>query len=78
MISKSAQGALFQQQQGTLDSQLWEGWDALIRVYYDRPGVKTWSPMRRAAFAAGFRNYVEATQPVADIIPLSELIRGNR
>lgn len=31
---------------------------------------------RRAMFAAGFRKYVEATQPVSGVSPLSQLIRG--
>lgn len=66
----------FQQRQGTLDRQQWEGWDVYIRVYYHRPGVKTWWPMRRMTFAPGFRNYLESSQPVADAPPLSELIRG--
>src|SRR5436190_22285895 len=32
---------------GTLDRQQWEGWDAYIRIYYHRPGVKTWWTIRR-------------------------------
>jgi len=47
-------------------------------MYYHRPGVKTWCPMRRAAFAAGFQNYVETSQPVKDLPPISEIIRGNK
>jgi hypothetical protein len=74
---KLFENAWFQTQQGTLGPEQWEGWDALIRVYYHRAGVKTWWSMRRGAFAPGFRNYLEATQPVGHITPLSELIRGN-
>jgi hypothetical protein len=47
---KLFENAWFQQRQGTLDREQWEGWDAYIRMYYHRPGVKTWWPMRRAAF----------------------------
>jgi hypothetical protein len=32
--------------------------------------------MRRAAFAASFRDYVETGRPVKDLPPLSEIIRG--
>jgi hypothetical protein len=32
--------------------------------------------MRRAAFAAGFRDYLEGTQPVKDLPPISQLIHG--
>jgi hypothetical protein len=66
----------FQQGQGTLDPQQWEGWDAYIRMYYHRPGVKDWWRLRRAAFAPGFRDYVEASKPIAELPPVTELIRG--
>jgi len=36
---------------------------------------ETWWLMRRAAFAAGFRDYVETGQLVKDLPPLSEIIR---
>lgn len=73
---KLFENAWFQQRQGTLDQQQWEGWDAYIRIYYHQPGVKTWWTMRRAAFAAGFRDYVEKSQPVVDLLPIGQLIRG--
>ncbi len=73
---KVFENAWFQKRQGTLDPEQWEGWDLHIRVYYHRPGVKTWWSLRRTMFAAGFRSYVEATKPVSDLSPLSELIRG--
>jgi hypothetical protein len=38
---KIFENAWFQQRQGTLDRQQWEGRDAYIRIYYHRPGVKT-------------------------------------
>ena len=31
---KLFENARFQQRQGTLDRQQWEGWDAYIRIYY--------------------------------------------
>jgi hypothetical protein len=66
----------FQQRQGTLDREQWEGWDAYIRMYDHRPGVKTWWPMRRAAFAVRFRDYVERSEPISELPPISQLIRG--
>lgn len=73
---KLFENAWFQQRQGTLDRQQWEGRDAYIRIYYHRPGVKTWWTMRRAVFATGFRDYLEKSQPVEDLPPISQLIRG--
>src|SRR5713101_5105589 len=75
---KVFENAWFQQRQGTLDAEQWEAWDLHIRVYYHRPGVKTWWSLRRGMFAAGFRSYIEATEPVADLPPLSELVPGKK
>ena len=73
---KVFENAWFQQCQGTLDPEQWEAWDLHIRVYYHRPGVKTWWSLRRGMFAAGFREYLESSEPVKDLPPISELIRG--
>jgi hypothetical protein len=50
---KLFENAWFQRRQGTLDPQQWQGWDAYIRMYYHRPGVKTWWKLRRAASQGG-------------------------
>lgn len=73
---KLFENAWFQQRQGTLDPEQWQGWDRHIRVYYHRPGVQAWWADRRAMFAPGFRDYVEQTKPITGISPLSQLIRG--
>ena len=75
-IFKLFENAWFQQRQGTLDREQWQGWDLYTRAYYHRPGVKTWWSLRRGMFATGFRDYLEATEPIAEAVPLSELIRG--
>ena len=75
-VFKLFENAWFQKRQGTLDPQQWEGWDAYARMYFHLPGVKAWWQLRRAAFAHGFRNYIEASQPIAEMVPLSEIIRG--
>ena len=75
-IFKLFENAWFQQRQGTLEREQWQGWDLYIRAYYHRPGVRTWWSLRRGMFAAGFRDYVEATKPVSGVTPLSQLIRG--
>jgi hypothetical protein len=73
---KLFENAWFQQRQGTLDPQQWQGWDAYFRIYHHRAGVKTWWTIRRAAFAPGFRDYLENTRPVQDLPPIGHMIRG--
>ena len=75
-IFKLFENAWFQQREGTLEREQWQGWDLYTRAYYHRPGVKTWWSLRRGMFAAGFRDYLEATEPIAEAVPLTELIRG--
>ena len=75
-LFKLFENAWFQQRQGTLDREQWQGWDAYIRTYYHRPGVKSWWLMRRAAFAPGFRDYLESSEPIGEMTKLSELIQG--
>jgi len=75
---KLFENAWFQRRQGTLDAQQWEGWDAYARMYFHLPGVKTWWQLRRATFAAGFREYVETSEPIENLPPLSEIVRGKQ
>lgn len=75
-VFKLFENAWFQMRQGTLDAQQWEGWDAYMRMYYHRPGVQVWWQMRRAAFASGFRAYLESTEPMPEMVPLSRVIQG--
>ena len=76
-LFKLFENAWFQQRQRTLDPQQWEGWDVYIRIYYHRAGVKAWWTMRRQAFAVGFRNYVETSQPIQNVPSIEQLIRGD-
>jgi hypothetical protein len=75
-LFKLFENAWFQQRQGTLDREQWQGWDAYIRTYYHRPGIKSWWLLRRATFAPGFRDFLEATEPIAEAVSLTDLIRG--
>jgi hypothetical protein len=44
-------------------------------MYYHRPGVKDWWRLRRAAFAPGFGNYVENSEPISELPSVAQLIR---
>lgn len=75
---KLFENAWFQQRQGTLDREQWLGWDAYVRIYYHRPGVKAWWLLRRVAFAPGFRDYLETTEPITGVMSIGEMISGKR
>ena len=73
---KLFENAWFQQRQGTLDPEQWEGWDPYIRLYFHQPGVQAWWQSRRRVFAPGFRDYLEKSEPMPDLPPIDRLIRG--
>jgi hypothetical protein len=73
---KLFENAWFQQRQGTLDPEQWQGWDAYIRMYYHRPGVQEWWQLRRAAFAPGFCKYVESSRPIHELPSITEMLGG--
>jgi hypothetical protein len=75
-LFKLSENAWFQQRQGTLNREQWQGWDLYMRAYYHRPGVQTWWSLRRGMFSSGFRDYLEGTKPMAEAVPLTELLRG--
>lgn len=53
-LFKLSENAWFQQRQGTLDPEQWQGWDFYMRAYYHRPGVQTWWSRRRGMFSLAF------------------------
>ena len=73
-LFKLFENAWFQQRQGTLDLQQWEGWKLYMLAYFHRPGVRTWWAMRRATFAPGFRAYLENSKPVPNVPSPSRMI----
>jgi hypothetical protein len=73
---KLFENAWFQREQETLDAAQWDGWDAYMRIYFHSPGTQVWWSMRKAAFARGFRDYIESTEPVPDMKPLRDVARG--
>jgi len=75
-LFKLFENAWFQQRQGTLDLQQWEGWKLYMLAYFHRPGVRTWWAMRRATFAPGFRAYLENSKPVPNVPSPSRMIGG--
>jgi len=75
-LFKLFENAWFQQRQGTLDLQQWEGWELYMLAYFHRLGVRTWWAMRRATFAPGFRAYLENSKPVPNVPSPSRMIGG--
>ena len=75
-LFKHFENAWFQHCQGNLDPGQWQGWDAYIRMYYHRPGLKDWWQLRRAAFAPGFQEYLENSKPVSELQSAAQIIRS--
>jgi hypothetical protein len=48
----------FQNEQGTIDAQLWQRWSRILDWYLEHPGVKTWWSLADLQFADSFRSVV--------------------
>ena len=73
---KLFENAWFQMRKGMLEPDLWQGYEAFLRIVYDMPSVKKWWSMRRSFFAPGFADYVEQIKTRADVLTFSEMIRS--
>jgi hypothetical protein len=73
---KLFENAWFQMQQGTLDVDQWQGYEAFMRNVYGRSGVKIWWPQRRAFFAPKFRDYVEQSKEISDVPAFRTVAQG--
>lgn len=62
------ENAFFQHRQGTLETTLWETWEAIILSYFHQPGVQQWWQLRRHAYSLEFRDFLEASTPPASSI----------
>jgi len=75
-VFKHFENCWFQSRSRTLDSEQWEGWDALMRTLFHTPGAQTWWRARRMVFASTFRDYLESTEPVPGVLPVNQMIGG--
>ncbi len=75
---KLFENAWFQMRKGTLERAQWQGYDAFLRTVWAHPAVKSWRKMRRTFFAPGFRDYVEACQPLPETVTLSQVVHVDR
>jgi len=51
---------------GSMDKQLWEGWQGLLRHYIAAPGMAQYWNLRPEVFSERFRNFVNSLEPPAE------------
>jgi len=69
-IFKLHENAWYQMRAGILEPQVWEGWEANLRLFYHQPGIQqVWWPARQSSYSKDFRAHLAATEPV----PVGEL-----
>jgi hypothetical protein len=57
------ENSFFQRRQGTLEPSLWATWEGIILSYFHQPGIQEWWKVRRHAYSAEFRAFLEASPP---------------
>jgi hypothetical protein len=46
---------------GHIDAETWAAWSVHVRMYFHQLGVRSWWPIRGAAFASTFRAFLESS-----------------
>lgn len=62
-LLKVAEDIHFQQLDGAMDPDLWQGWDRLWAQYLGAPGSKEYWASRAPLFSGRFRDYIEGLSP---------------
>jgi len=75
-IFKLFENMYYQHEQGNFDPELWTGWRNLMFAYYSRPGIRTWWLLRRDAFSAGFRDFLETNSADVQLPMPAQMVRG--
>src|SRR2546427_3625434 len=63
---------------GSMDKQLWEGWQGLLRHYIAAPGMAQYWNLRPEVFSERFRNFVNSLEPPAEQRTVGTLFKEER
>lgn len=66
----------FQFRQGSMDPDVWRGWEAFASIYLKRPGSQWYWEHRRPLFSQSFREWLDELPPATDLRSMEELAVG--
>ncbi len=63
----------YQNRIGVFDDDLWLSHKVIVTSYFHKNGVQEWWAVRRGAFSADFRNFLESSGKSADLKTIKDL-----
>ena len=70
-LFKTLEDMHFQFRQGSMDPEVWEGWEHFASIYLKRPGSQQYWAQRRPLFSRSFQDWLDAL-PVNESLPSIE------
>ena len=61
-LFKHYENMFLEYRDGRMTAEVWAPWSLHMRIYFHQPGVQTFWAMRKDAYTASFRTFLEATE----------------
>lgn len=72
-LFKTLEDMHFQFRQGSMDPDVWAGWEAFAAIYLKRPGSQQYWGYRRELFSQPFRVWLDGLEPADGMLSIEQL-----
>lgn len=72
-LFKTMEDMHFQFRQGSMDPEVWNGWESFAAVYLKRRGSQQYWAHRRPLFSRPFRDWLDGLAPSEDMLSIEQL-----
>jgi hypothetical protein len=72
-LFKTLEDMHFQFRQGSMDPEVWDGWESFAALYLKRPGSQQYWAHRRQLFSRPFRDWLDGLAPSEDLLSIEQL-----
>ena len=72
-LFKTMEDMHFQFRQGSMDPEVWDGWESFAALYLKRPGSQQYWAHRRKLFSRPFRDWIDGLAPAEDLLSIEQL-----
>lgn len=72
-LFKTLEDMHFQFRQGSMDPEVWAGWESFASLYLKRPGSQQYWAHRGQLFSRPFRDWLDALPPAEHLLSIEQL-----
>lgn len=72
-LFKTMEDMHFQFRQGSMDPEVWDGWECFAAVYLKRSGSQHYWAHRRQLFSRPFREWLDGLAPAEELLSIEQL-----